>query len=113
MSVAEREHEKVQTTTDWSDDQALWRCPRTGGALTYDGQDLIASDGTRYPIRDGVAIIKDHTEGNNEVARKFYDSALWPKFRFWEWFTFVSLGGERRARSKILEHLPKQAGLKK
>ena len=112
MSVADQPRQAP--LTDWASDQTLWRCPLTNGPLRYDqqAQALIADNGTAYPIRDDVVIIQDHNEGNNEVARKFYDGALWPKFRFWEWFTFMSLGGERRARSKILEHLPNAPGLK-
>ncbi len=114
MSIVEQSLDQNLVITDWSSDPDLWRCPKTGGSLTYDRQTqaLVAPDGTSYPIRNEVAIIKEHTSGNNEVARKFYDGALWPKFRFWEWFTFVSLGGEKRARNKILEHLPKTPGLK-
>ena len=55
---------------------------------------------------------RTRSRDNNKVARDFYNSPLWPKFRFWEWFTFVCNGGERRSRDKILRHLPKAAGLK-
>jgi ubiquinone/menaquinone biosynthesis C-methylase UbiE len=51
-------------------------------------------------------VVQDGATADNEVARTFYDGPLWPKFRFWEWFTFINLGGERRARSKVLRHLP-------
>jgi ubiquinone/menaquinone biosynthesis C-methylase UbiE len=67
--------------------------------------------GRRYPLQDGVIVASATTSDNNEVARSFYDGPLWPKFRFWEWFTFVSLGGEKRARNKILQHLPQERGL--
>lgn len=43
---------------------------------------------------------------NNAIARSFYDGPLWPRFRFWERFTWLNLGGERRARNKVLRHLP-------
>jgi ubiquinone/menaquinone biosynthesis C-methylase UbiE len=36
---------------------------------------------------------------------------LWPKFRFWEKFTWLCNGGERRARNQVLKHLPSGPGL--
>jgi ubiquinone/menaquinone biosynthesis C-methylase UbiE len=48
--------------------------------------------------------------GNNKVAAEFYDGPLWPKFRFWEHFTFFLNGGARRARSQVLKHLPRLGG---
>ena len=55
--------------------------------------------------------MKDQTTENNQVAQEFYDSPLWPKFRFWEWFTWFCNGGERRARNQVLQHLPNTPGL--
>jgi ubiquinone/menaquinone biosynthesis C-methylase UbiE len=52
-------------------------------------------------------IVKAESSANNLVAKEFYNGPLWPKFRFWEWMTFVCNGGERRSRDKILRHLPK------
>ena len=65
----------------------------------------------RLAIDDDILIVKDQTTANNQVAQQFYDSPLWPKFRFWERFTWVCNGGERRARNKVLRHLPTAAGL--
>jgi ubiquinone/menaquinone biosynthesis C-methylase UbiE len=62
--------------------------------------------GSRFPVENGILIVKDQTSQNNEVAQTFYDSPLWPKFRFWEWFTWLCNGGERRARNKVLKYLP-------
>ena len=67
--------------------------------------------GTRLPIDDDILIVKDKTSDNNQVAQDFYDSPLWPKFRFWEWFTWFCNGGERRARNRVLRHLPTTPGL--
>ena len=64
------------------------------------------------PIRDGILVVKEQTDDNNRVAQEFYDSPLWPKFRFWERFTWFCNGGERRARNQVLRHLPQQPGLK-
>jgi ubiquinone/menaquinone biosynthesis C-methylase UbiE len=68
--------------------------------------------GHRFPIRDGIAVVKESNSGNNQVVRDFYDGPLWPKFRFWEWFTFACNGGERRSRNKVLRHLPTAPELK-
>ncbi len=67
---------------------------------------------TSIPSENGVLIVKDQVSDNNKVAVDFYNSPLWPKFRFWEWFTFLCNGGEKRSRDKVLRHLPKQANLK-
>jgi ubiquinone/menaquinone biosynthesis C-methylase UbiE len=65
----------------------------------------------RLPIEDGILIAKPQTTKNNQVAQEFYDSPLWPKFRFWEKFTWFCNGGERRARNYVLRHLPQTAEL--
>ena len=65
----------------------------------------------RFPIDDDILIVKDKTGENNGVAQNFYDSPLWPKFRFWEHFTWFCNGGERRARNRVLRHLPTTPGL--
>lgn len=100
------------TTTDhateagWRAD--LWRCVDCGGDAREEAGRAIVCQGCRreYPIRDGVVVVREEQTENNEVTRAFYDGPLWPKFRFWEWFTFLNLGGERRARSRVLRHLP-------
>lgn len=97
----------------WRDD--LWRCVACGGGMPDPGpSDALTcpSCGHAYPIREGIVVAKEGTTANNEVARDFYDGPLWKKFRFWEWFTWVNLGGERRARNKVLRHLPQGEGLK-
>ena len=38
----------------------------------------------RLPIENDILVVKDQTSDNNQVAQQFYDSPLWPKFRFWE-----------------------------
>jgi ubiquinone/menaquinone biosynthesis C-methylase UbiE len=70
-----------------------------------------AECGTSYPIEDEILIVKQQTSDNNQVAQVFYDSPLWPKFRFWEKFTWFCNGGERRARDKVLRHLPQRPAL--
>jgi ubiquinone/menaquinone biosynthesis C-methylase UbiE len=94
--------------------QGIWHCPQCQGALRHEPSHpalVCAGCGARFPIEDDILIVRDRTSSNNEVAQKFYDSPLWPKFRFWEWFTWLCNGGERRARDKVLRHLPTTPGL--
>ncbi|WP_152051461.1 methyltransferase domain-containing protein [Tautonia marina] len=99
--------------TDWH--AHVWRCVSCGADATDpgDGGPIVCpSCGHQYPIRDGIVVVRESVTANNEVAQSFYNSPLWPKFRFWEWFTFINLGGERRARSRVLKHLPQGENLK-
>jgi SAM-dependent methyltransferase len=100
--------------TDWTADLARLRC------VACDGDLAPASSGSgfecvhcrqAYPLREGVLIVKDEPEADNRIARDFYNSPLWPKFRFWEKFFWVCNGGERRSRNVILRHLPKAEDL--
>ena len=94
-------------------DLDLWRCVACDGPLSGSSQGLAcAACGRDYPVRDGVIVVKEDVSDNNRVVRDFYDSPLWPKFRFWEWYTFMWNGGERRSRNQILRHLPQAPGLK-
>jgi ubiquinone/menaquinone biosynthesis C-methylase UbiE len=98
----------------WKVDCDTWCCLKCQGSLHYDpsGPALVCSGcATRLPIENDILIVKDQTTENNQVAQAFYDSPLWPKFRFWEWFTWVCNGGERRARNQVLQHLPSTPGL--
>ena len=103
-------------STDWTSGLDLWRCTDCGGSLHPSADEAPALTcvdcGRAYPLLDGVLVAKAEVSDNNKVASDFYNSALWPKFRFWEWFTFVCNGGERRSRDKVLRHLPKQAKLR-
>jgi ubiquinone/menaquinone biosynthesis C-methylase UbiE len=99
-------------TSDWCSDSQKLRCTACSGQLAPAEGGLACSGcGRAYPIRDGVLVVKDEPEADNRIARDFYNSALWPKFRFWEWFFFVCNGGERRSRNVILRHLPDQEKL--
>ncbi len=104
------------TGVGWTVDPDLWRCVGCGhGPLavgaTAEGL-RCASCGRDFPIRDGILVVNDEPTDNNKVVRAFYDGPSWPKFRFWEWLTFVINGGEPRARNKILRHLPTGPALK-
>ena len=96
----------------WSGHLELLHCPRCGGGLvSTDSRLSCAGCETAFPIRDGILIVKEQADDNNRVAQEFYDSALWPRFRFWEKFTWFCNGGERRARQQVLRHLPGAAEL--
>ena len=102
-------------SADWASGLDFWRCTSCNSALAIsDGQaSLICRGcGQGFPIRDDVLVVKSEVTDNNKVAVDFYNSPLWPKFRFWEWFTFVCNGGERRSRDKVLRYLPKDPGLR-
>ena len=104
-----------QRTHHRDNDTDLWRCVACDGSLqeSPDGASMACQNCCHvYPSRDGVLIVKEEVSDNNKVAVDFYNSPLWPKFRFWEWFTFACNGGEKRSRDKVLRHLPKQANLK-
>jgi ubiquinone/menaquinone biosynthesis C-methylase UbiE len=108
----------MATTTEgrvraWSADPDLLRCPACHEPMcnTDDGL-ACAGCAARYPIRDGVLVVKDSPTDDNKIAADFYNSALWPKFRFWEKFFWVCNGGEQRSRNVILRHLPQQPGLR-
>jgi ubiquinone/menaquinone biosynthesis C-methylase UbiE len=111
MSTASQEQ---ITVSRWETDWSVWRCLGCQGPLRYEpsSHGLICSNcATRLPIENDILMAKPDTSDNNHVAQQFYDSPLWPKFRFWEHFTWFCNGGERRARNKVLRHLPSTRGL--
>jgi SAM-dependent methyltransferase len=97
----------------WTAESGLLRCTGCHGELaeTADGFACVAC-GASYPVRDSLLVVKDEPTDDNKIARDFYDSPLWPKFRFWEKFFWVCNGGERRSRNVILKHLPTTRGLR-
>src|SRR5262249_9805901 len=108
-SPREGTHWDVWRSEPWWD---IWQCPRCNGTLKY-AQDnpALATDNpavacpacaANYRVEDNILVLKDQTSANNLVAREFYDSPLWPKFRFWEKVTWFCNGGEHRARNQVL-----------
>ena len=97
----------------WSADLGLLRCPNCQGSLR-ESEGGLACEGcaASYPVRDDLLIVKDEPTADNKIAADFYNSRLWPKFRFWERFFWVVNGGERKSREIILKHLPKDPGLR-
>ena len=111
MSIASQEH---VATSHWETDWSIWRCLKCQGRLQYEPSSpaLYCSNcAARLPIENDILMAKPDTSDNNQIAQQFYDSPLWPKFRFWEHFTWFCNGGERRARNKVLRHLPSTPGL--
>ncbi len=110
MSTASREQ---TTTSGWLKGWDIWRCPTCRGRLASSSESVLecVDCGASHRIEDGILVVKDKTAENNGVAQDFYDSPLWPKFRFWEKFTWFCNGGERRARNHVLKHLPNRPGL--
>ena len=94
--------------------EGIWQCPKCQAALHHEPSPpalCCIGCGVRMAIVNDTLIVKDQTSDNNQVAQGFYDSPLWPKFRFWEWFTWFCNGGERRARNQVLKYLPTTQGL--
>jgi SAM-dependent methyltransferase len=97
----------------WAADPDLLRCPACHGSLVDSDAGLACpSCGTDYPERDGVLVVNELATDDNKIAQDFYNSALWPKFRFWERVFWVCNGGERKSREVILRHLPTGPGLR-
>jgi len=98
----------------WTEELSLLRCVGCGGSLEARGEDALSclGCGRRFPIREGFLDVMGELEGNNKVAADFYDGPWWPKFRFWEWFTFLLNGGTRRARWQVVKHLGELSGTK-
>jgi SAM-dependent methyltransferase len=61
---------------------------------------------------DGIIDAIGELHGRNKVAAAFYDGPSWRKFQPWERLFLTLQGGERRARSQILRHLPSAPGLR-
>jgi SAM-dependent methyltransferase len=59
-----------------------------------------------FPGRGGIVEAIGPLSGRNRVAAAFYDGPGWRRFRPWEHAFLVLQGGQRRARLRILGHLP-------
>lgn len=108
MSVAE----EPATQSGWESLVRELRCIACEGPLQWESrQALTCAACTRsFPIERGILRMKSQYDGNNAIAASYYNSPLWPKFRFWEWMAYLPHGGERRARNQILRHLPNLSG---
>jgi len=107
--------------SDWTAELDVLRCVACAGRIQAgttaappgpDPAFACVDCGRVYPTRDGVLVVKEELAGDNRIAADFYNSPLWPKFRFWEWWFWLNHGGERRCRDSILRNLPQQHGLR-
>ena len=84
----------------WLADHDVLECPSCHSSLRESEESLTCEGcNTVYPIRDGVLIVQEQLASDNRIAADFYNSGLWPKFRFWERFFWLTVGGERRRAS--------------
>ncbi len=88
------------------------RCVQCGGLVEFQSSQLLscAACSRSFPIEREILRASREYQGNNAIAAEYYNSPLWPKFRFWEWAAYLPRGGERRARNEILRHLPNLSG---
>ena len=103
--------EEITAASPWSDHLELLRCPQCAGAAAGSSQLSCGGCDAAFPIHDGILVVKEQTDDNNRVAQEFYDSALWPKFRFWEKFTWCVQWRRAPSANQVLKHLPQQPGL--
>jgi len=96
----------------WQSAVRLLRCIYCNGPLQFLSPQMIgcAACSRNFPIERDILDLGAQYAGNNAIAAKYYDSSLWPKFRFWEWVAHLPRGGERRARNEVLRHLPNLSG---
>jgi SAM-dependent methyltransferase len=107
--------------SDWTDELDALRCVACAGRIQaaapaaargLEPAFACVECGQVYPTRDGVLVVKEELAADNKIAADFYNSPLWPKFRFWERMFWLTHGGERRCRDIILRNLPQQHGLR-
>ncbi len=99
-------------TSKWSAAAGLLRCVQCQGALEpRSGISLQCASCQRlYSIEQNILRVESNYSGNNAIAADYYNSKLWPRFRFWESVAYLPRGGERKARFEVLRHLPNLAG---
>ncbi len=101
------------TAGRWTAEPGLLRCPACLGTLVEKEVGLgCGACGAVFPVRDGVLVVKGEPTADNRIARDFYDSPAWPRFRVWERIFWVCNGGERKSREVILKHLPRDPGVR-
>jgi ubiquinone/menaquinone biosynthesis C-methylase UbiE len=100
------------TESTWESAVALLRCPECQGPVQLASPETLKCSGCarEYAIKNEILHFSTKFEGNNAIAADYYNSSLWPKFRFWEWVAHLPRGGERKARNEVLRHLPDLKG---
>jgi SAM-dependent methyltransferase len=95
----------------WAADLSILQCVDCGNDLEPADEALTCPICSRtYAVRDDILDVHSPYQGNNKAAADWYNSRLWPAFRFWEKFGFLLNGGDGRARRQILRHLPDVSG---
>ena len=96
----------------WQSAVEQLRCVECNGPLQYQSPQSLscAACSRSFPIERDVLRLGKQYQGNNAIAAEYYNSSLWPKFRFWEWLAYLPRGGERAARNEVLRHLPNLSG---
>ncbi|WP_425616670.1 methyltransferase domain-containing protein [Anatilimnocola sp. NA78] len=105
---------ELAADSKWQAAVAHLRCVECSGPLQHQSAQALSCPACSrvFPIDRQVLHMEGQYEGNNAIAADYYNSSLWPKFRFWEWVAHLPRGGERRARNEVLRHLPKLSGTK-
>ena len=96
----------------WQPAAHLLRCTDCQGSIAFRSPSQLKclGCGQTYEVERDVVHLANHYEGNNAIAADYYNSSLWPRFRFWESLAYLPRGGERKARHEVLRHLPPLAG---
>lgn len=102
------------TDSKWQSVVPYLRCMHCHGPLQLQSAQALhcPACSRSFPIEREVLRLNTDFQGNNAIAADYYNSPLWPKFRFWEWITYLPRGGERKARNEVLRHLPNLSGTK-
>lgn len=76
------------------------------------GRETCPTCGQSFPERDGVIEAIGPLSGRNAITEAFYGGQGWERFRPWERIFLALQGGNHRARTPILRHLPRDASIR-
>jgi ubiquinone/menaquinone biosynthesis C-methylase UbiE len=112
VGKAMKQVQEPATDSKWESVVNQLRCVQCQGPVQLESSRALscAACAREFPIEQDVLRLNTQLQGNNAIAQEYYNSSLWPKFRFWEWIAHLPRGGERRARNEMLRHLPDLAG---
>ena len=107
-----KQAEKPATDSKWESVVNHLRCIHCQGNVQLKSPQALKCSGCsrEFPIENEVLRLNAALQGNNAIAAEYYNSSLWPKFRFWEWVAHLPRGGERRARNEVVGHLKNLEG---
>ncbi len=96
----------------WQSELSLLQCISCFANLQTRGASELEciSCGRLYPFYGPILDAGAPEDGSNRVTADFYDSERWLKFRFWEKFFWVLVGGEQQGRREVMAHLPDLSG---